>query len=184
MQAVNRIVTVDSAGGVGSYNSLVLDSAGNPVISYYDSDNKDLKVAHCDDTDCAGGGDTFAPVESAGIVAGATSLVLDGAGNPVISYFGRGLKVAHCNDASCNAGGDSVATVDDSNALVGEHTSLVLDVAGNPVISYYDFTNRDLKLAHCNDANCTGGDESVVTVDSDGSSASTRRSCWTPPATR
>jgi hypothetical protein len=171
-QAQNSIVTVDSAGDVGSYDSLVLDAAGNPVISYYDFDNADLKVAHCDDTDCAGGGERFAPADSGGIVGGSTSLLLDAAGNPVISYYdfsNRDLKLAHCDDVDCAGGGDSVATVDSSDGFVGEYNSLVLDAAGNPVISYYDFTNRDLKLAHCDDANCTGGGDSVVTVDGEGS---------------
>jgi hypothetical protein len=44
--AVGGISTVDSAGDAGKYNSLVLDSSGNPHISYHDESNSDLKYAH------------------------------------------------------------------------------------------------------------------------------------------
>jgi hypothetical protein len=42
----NTTETVDSAGDVGQYNSIALDSNGKAIISYYDATNHALKVAH------------------------------------------------------------------------------------------------------------------------------------------
>ena len=38
--------TVDSAGNLGWFNFLALDTNGTPHISYYDSTNEDLKYAN------------------------------------------------------------------------------------------------------------------------------------------
>jgi hypothetical protein len=59
-------------------------------------------------------------------------------------------------------------TVDDgygSGGVVGRNTSIALTSSGNPVISYYDDTNRDLKVAVCNDATCSS--PTITTVDSE-----------------
>jgi hypothetical protein len=148
----------------------VLDAAGNPVISYYANNNGDLKVAHCNDANCAGADESIVTVDSAENVGDYTSLVLDPSGNPVISYhdYTNGhVKVAHCNDANCAGDDESIVAVDGVGDLGGS-SSLGLDAAGNPVIGYSDGTNGLLKVAHCNDADCTGGDERVVIVDGGG----------------
>ncbi len=165
--ATNSVVIVDSAGDIDSFTSVALDAAGDPVISYYDAAAGDLRLAHCDDPNCAGGGESLVTVDSGGNVGNHPSLALDGAGNPVISYYdvtNGDLKLAHCDDVNCAGGGDFIATVD-GTANVGQFSSLELDGLGRPVISYFDASTADLRLAHCNDANCAGGGESLVTVD-------------------
>lgn len=155
------IRTLDHGGGdsVGSHTSLVLDSSDNPLISYHDETNGNLKLAVCTDPACNttpiirtldhGGGD---------VVGRYTSLKLDGSGNPVISYYdftNRDLKLAVCADPTCSAM-PTVRIVDDGgDDSVGSHTSLVLNAAGNPIISYFDISNQDLKLAVCADPTCS-----------------------------
>jgi uncharacterized repeat protein (TIGR01451 family) len=168
-----NIVTVDDGGplplndNVGQYTSLALDANGYPVISYYDADNDDLKLAHCTNANCTAA--NIVVVDAPGNVGRFTSLVLDG-GNPVISYYADtngNMKVARCNDPVCDGVGESIEIVDALDNT-GFTTSVALDGAGNPIISYYDTTSDDLKVAHCNDNDCTGGDESIEIVDDGG----------------
>lgn len=141
--------------------SLALNAAGNPVISYFsgslDGRHGNLKVATCADPDCAAG-TVLATVDGGNgdnLAGLASSLVLDAAGNPIVSYTGiRGLKVVHCGDPTCTSN-NLIQTVD---ALAGEGYgtgSLALDAAGNPVISYVAAgTTYHVRLAHCGDPNC------------------------------
>src|SRR5690606_27905865 len=43
---------VDSTGA-GRYNSMIIGRDGLPLISYHDTQNGDLKVAHCTDLTCS-----------------------------------------------------------------------------------------------------------------------------------
>jgi hypothetical protein len=154
--AGNVITSPDTAGNVGRHTSLALDGSGNPVVSYSDGLNGDLKVLHCGDATCSSGNVITSP-DTAGYGLD-TSLALDGSGNPVVSYWdstNKDLKVLHCGDAACGAG--NVITSPDTAGNVGSHTSLALDGSGNPVVSYYDSLNDDLKVLHCGDASCSSG---------------------------
>jgi hypothetical protein len=146
-----------------------MNSSGNPIVSYYDSTNVDLKLLVCGDPTCTSR--TFRTVDGAsGTFAGQyASLRLDDSGNPVITYndpINQDLRVAVCANATCSTG-TVVRTLDGgapANAQVGQYTSLRLN-GGKPVIAYYDGTNQDLKLAVCADATCSPGNVTVLMVD-------------------
>ncbi len=164
------VTSPDTGGDVGQYTSLALDGNGNPVVSYWDVANGDLRVLHCNDPDCSGGDESTTSPDTVGVVGCFTSLELDASGHPVVIYRDGSnvdLKVLHCDDPNCGSGGDSI-TSPDTVGYVGYSGSLELDASGNPVASYYDGTNGDLKLMHCNDPNCSGDDESIVSPDTGG----------------
>src|SRR3990172_9109331 len=56
-------------------------------------------------------------------------------------------------------------TTPDGPGIVGNGPTLVLDASGNPVVAYGDVTGEDLKILHCNDPNCAGGDDSITVPD-------------------
>ncbi len=84
----NLSTTVDSAGDVGWYTSIIIGADGRGLISYYDSGpNYDLKVLHCGNVACSSG-NISTTVDSAGDVGtDHTSLTIGADGLGLISYF-------------------------------------------------------------------------------------------------
>lgn len=123
-------------GGDRIYDcSLVLDSLGNPHVSYRDgtpSGSTGLKYAAYD-----GNTWTFQSVEDGGITGlngGRSSLSLDANGNPCISYLGYDLSYhSYLRYAYWNGQAWVCQTVDPQGYYV---TSLALDSNGNPHITY------------------------------------------------
>lgn len=154
----NVITTPDFADLVGSYSSLVLDAEGNPVISYRDVTNYDLKVIHCGNPSCTQGNVISSP-DLEGDVGRFTSMQLDDSGFPVIAYHDNtsgNLKVIHCRNEFCSST-NNVIVVADSDGDLGEHASLALNDQGHPVVSYSDRLNGRLKVLVCGNPDCTSG---------------------------
>jgi len=152
----NTITIVDSTNFVGRYSSIAIGSDGNPVISYRDDTNGDLKVAHCGNTSCSSG-NALTPVDSTGSVGRHSSIAIGSDHNPVISYQDNtngNLKVAHCGDTACSSG-NTITIVDSTDFNVGEYTSIAIGTDNLPVISYFDGTNQNLKILHCGNTSCS-----------------------------
>ena len=132
--------TVDAEGVYRHDSSLAFDSAGNAHISYVDGPSTSSRhLMHATE---AAGSWVFEDIGPIGYFTGygsngdETSIAIDSAGNPAISYHGgegnEGLKFAWKD-----AGGWHTMTIDSGD--VGQYPSLVFDRAGNAHISYMTF---------------------------------------------
>jgi hypothetical protein len=126
-----QIETVDQ-GSVGWYSSLVLDMAGRPHIGYVGGAANVVKYAYFTGTAWL-----TETVQSLAELGGGTSLALDGAGEPRMSYCGQNGGFTHpevCAELQY-AWHEGVTwhieTVDRSGAA-GRGSSLALDAAGWP----------------------------------------------------
>jgi hypothetical protein len=159
------VTALDGPGIVGYASSVTIGADGLGLISYYDHTNGDLKVAHCANTACTSA--TLTTLDSAGEVGNYSSVTIGADGLGLISYFDKtngDLRLAHCSNAACTS---ATLTTVDSTGQVGLFTSVTIGADGLGLISYSsDYTNYDLKVAHCSDPSCTSA--TLTTLDSTG----------------
>lgn len=137
--------TVDSEGDAGLYTSLELDGGDNPHISYYEHTNGTLRYAWLSGTTWFSETVDSTGRQEVWTRRGATSLELDQAGMPYITYY----DVTHGDLKFARFDGKIwIIQAVDSGGDVGSYSSLALDPMGCPHISYHDLTNIDLKYAY------------------------------------
>jgi len=131
--------TVDSAGDLGRWASLRLDSTDRPHIAYQDIAHSDLRYARYD-----GSAWITTTVDSVDAVGWFASLALDTADHPHISYFDGSnwnLKYAY------NNGSGWQIDIVDTLAFPGWYTSIAVDQDNQPHIAYHDRAQGSLKYA-------------------------------------
>jgi hypothetical protein len=142
--------TVDEQGDVGDFTALAIDAMGRVHITYYLTNDPvggksgDLLYALRDPA----GSWTFEVVDTIGVVGMFTSLALDPAGNPHISYREEtNYPVAGLKYARRDVSGWHVETVEAGGDLADFNTSIAVDSQSRPHISYLDATAGVLKYA-------------------------------------
>jgi hypothetical protein len=158
------ITTFDGMGVQGP--SLVIGNDGLGLISFHQAG--DLKVLHCSDTNCTNGTISTLDSEISFKTQWDTSIAIGSDGMGLISYFVRdtgditngNLKVAHCINANCTSA--TTTTVWDYLSDQGQNNAIAIGSDGLGLIAYYDKTNLDLKVAHCNDLDCSNPTQTTV----------------------
>jgi hypothetical protein len=142
---------VDSAKDVGKESSLVLDSYGNPHISYDDDPSGNLKYASW-----TGSTWDIQIVDRNKHISLHSSLALDSYGNPHISYEDNAngnLMYASWTGSMWNLQiVDPIRVAPGDLGVWGFPTSLALDATGTAHISYCGYTQHDLKYASISDS--------------------------------
>lgn len=141
------VSTVDSTGNVGLSPSITLGADGLPVIAYFESTIRRLKVAKCVNAACSGTSTVtaVAPAGDTGVSA-SPSIALGPDGLPVISYYyANQLKVAKCVNTACT--GTSTLSNVESGPNFGLNSSIMIGTDGFPRIAY-NAPNFGLKISH------------------------------------
>ena len=126
--------------------SVTVGADGLGLVSYYDTTNDDLKVAHCSNAACTSA--TSSTLDSAANVGSYTSVTVGADGLGLVSYLdgtNDDLKVAHCSNAACTT---RDAARPRQRRRRRRYTSVTIGADGLGLISYQDDTNG-LKVAHC-----------------------------------
>jgi len=167
----NGLAATDKVAQVGTHSygmGFAVGVSGGMHLSFYNGSDSSGSLQY---STKSGSSWTSVTVDDSSTMVGTHSdLVLDGSGNPHISYVDstNGLLRYGYHDGTSW----SLSTVDPSGSVLG-YTSIALDADGNPRIAYHDGT---LRLAEWDGASWTlttqdagsAGQGTQITVDADG----------------
>jgi len=143
--------------------SLGVDGTGAPHISYVRASRYSTEVWHAVKSDGVWTKEWVALCEGGYSEANATSMALDGSGNPHISYYDYHLKaLGYVKKSGGHWSGETV----DSDGDAGTYSSLVLDSQGNPHIAYRCTDEFDPSVERLKYAVKQGGSWVIETVGS------------------
>jgi hypothetical protein len=144
--------TVDFEDNTGLYTAITLNAANLPFISYYEKTGGSLKIAYKSPVTLTWVREIIDNVgQLTELEVGAfSSIALDSAGRPNISYYdmvNKDLRFAYWDGSWGGAGSWNISVLD-SVGDVGRYTSLVIDQATDTRhLCYFDYTNGNLKYA-------------------------------------
>jgi hypothetical protein len=162
----HTIAVVDQGPQIGFQTAVAVGGDGLPVIVYRDEATRTVKVAHCGTEDCSSGNTLTTPDDRDNVGRGA-SIAINVSGFPIISYrdgLNGFLRVLSCGNYECTEGNQ--LTDADESGSVNSKTSIVIGSDGLPVISYRDASADALRVLHCGDSDCSGGNTLELVDDS------------------
>ena len=154
---------------VGQYNAISIGLDGNPVISYYDLTNGNLKVAKCANPACTGTAVVTTVDNSANNVGSYSSITVPADGLPVISYAdstAKYLKVAKCANGLCSLG-TQITLVPGLNPAADEPVSIAIGQGGQVLMASSggpSYFTREAQVTACFNVSCTSQYTTVSVV--------------------
>lgn len=161
-----QCTTVDGTStNDGAYNSMAMDNAGNPWISYFDITNSSLRVTHyvgsggsgcatgITDWSCAVVDSSVGTVATGTVSSQRPAIGLDANGAPWIAYFNTtnsDLMVARYLPGTAASGTCSAnwqCTGVEVQNTTGLYPNLAFDQAGTPWVTYYNSSAGSLRVA-------------------------------------
>ncbi|MBN2081385.1 PKD domain-containing protein [bacterium] len=140
------ITTVDTTGMSG-FNNHLLVVAGNPAISYFENQGKDLKFVRAGNST---GSVWNSPVtiEFEGVSGTYNSMAIVN-GNPAISYQSADADLNYVRSDTATGGSSdwTQCTTVDSDGITGYYSSLTV-VGNSPAIAYYNLADDCLMYAY------------------------------------
>lgn len=155
----NQISTLNA---YGIKSSIAIDADGFPIINFLAAGSSPsegtVRIAKCNDVACAGGDETISIVDDSSMIGfGASTALTIGANNlpAIVSYdvLDDEIRVVACNDIACSGADETITKIDRGGGA--QRLSIVTGADGFPVISYRDGFFGALKVAKCNNFECS-----------------------------